>query len=373
MSEPDEDLRDAFKLMYDDGDDWADEAHFSVALNSLLVPGPSKRPRIYAAPPSHPTSYPSTVPPPPVASSSTYAPFSPLPYLARLRTFRPSTYPSLPAPLSPARATRHGWTTVGRHVVGCACGARFSVDGVADIADAQVRHEVARRLAVGFETRHAATCPWRTRASPESLHAQLRTLLHPPIGSSLGPLADRIQQECPVGAIRWTSPLTAAQLDNLVASLARHVPASADKENPTCRLAEPAAVLALFGWYPYHPNQLPAHCLVPVSQGATELLSCRLCERRVGLWAFLRSQDSTAGTADTADTADTAEAAEQATRTLDVVQEHLEWCPLRDAWWSGLALVCGQQDGAGGHVDVAVDVKRALTVSERPAKRWRRA
>jgi hypothetical protein len=107
------------------------------------------------------------------------------------------------------------------------------------------------------------------------------------------------------------------------------------------------ATLALLAWYPHHPNQPGSLSSPPLP---TEILQCRFCERRVGLWAF---RD----------------------RPLDVVEEHLVWCPVRPqisvegvekGWWEGTALLSKKRG--------VKEVGNWVRVSERLEKKpWRRS
>jgi hypothetical protein len=90
------------------------------------------------------------------------------------------------------------------------------------------------------------------------------------------------------------------------------------------------AQLALFGWAPH-----------PLSN---EILSCRLCQRRVGLWTFLPSPASAAG-------------GDGEGKQLDPSGEHLGWCPLREeGWWSDCQLLKGGK-GSVGDINVGNGVK----------------
>lgn len=138
-------------------------------LNELLGPN-NKRQRIYSPMAGSTSSYiiPCTAPIPPIPSSSTYAPFSPLPLLARLRSFEISSWsPYIPFPLDSVQAALYGWVNEGRDTLLCGvCGAKWDLGGVAEIRDERVRIEVARRLVGGLGNKHRKDCSWRVRRSP---------------------------------------------------------------------------------------------------------------------------------------------------------------------------------------------------------------
>jgi hypothetical protein len=142
------------------------QRRFAEALNGLF--SPSKRPRIYTPLSSAiPSIIPSTAPFPTLPPPTIYAPFSPLPLLSRLRTFRPSTFTPSFSPLTPLELALSGWTNTAREEVGCgSCGAKYGVGGLGEIVDVSVRREVARRLGKRIEQGHGKGCAWRVRKSP---------------------------------------------------------------------------------------------------------------------------------------------------------------------------------------------------------------
>lgn len=125
---------------------------------------------------------------------------------------------------------------------------------------------------------------------------RLRTLLHPPLASNLASLALRLASSPSTKALHLDSPLNEKQVMHLVHALSTHI------EPPSSgSISAQAAQLALFGWAP--------HSLSP------EILGCRICQRRIGLWGFTQpDQDGRA-------------------RELDPVDEHLGWCPIRQGSW----------------------------------------
>jgi hypothetical protein len=78
---------------------------------------------------------------------------------------------------------------------------------------------------------------------------------------------------------------------------------------PLPHITPTAAAISLFGWFPYPSSNVVA----PI-----EILQCRICERRIGLWSFRKPNP----------------------RLFDLANEHLSWCPIRyqegdKAWWEG--------------------------------------
>lgn len=410
----DDDLRDVFKLLYAD-DDWAltsdseldDNEHLGnangididvtddseqspiriysgritkkrlfSALDSLFSPGyetTAKRQRIYKPPaPSVPSLILSTQPIPALPLSRIYAPFSALSLLSRLMTFQPYTYtPQHPPSLSPVRAAMKGWVNEGREGLKCdVCGVRWGLGGLEEVQDEGMRSKLGERLAKGFEERHEKNCAWRICASPgvslyilssscltygsaENLYEQLRHLVHPPITSSLAPLASHLLLEClTLPSLRLLSPLTSVQAERLVnlfkPYLTSSIPSAA---------TDVASQLALFGWFPYHPNYPTIQISLDIPPSRTEIICCRICHRRIGLWNFSSEKNGA--------------------KQFDALNEHLVWCPVRTQdgekeWWSVSGLLGGQSTQAKRIGEGCI--KGLVKVSEKIEKRsWRRS
>lgn len=118
-------------------------------------------------------------------------------------------------------------------------------------------------------------------------------------------------------------------------------------------ISSTAAVLAFFGWNVLRPGRSD-----PVQDGSAtdtpssgkvvpDVLRCRICDRKLGLWAFRRT--SRAGKRDTPNSEP---------KALDVLLEHREFCPLRTLaggtvgrqgegpWWNDAAVLHETQTGA---------------------------
>lgn len=142
--------------------------------------------------------------------------------------------------------------------------------------------------------------------SADDLMDRLRNALHPPLAGNIASLALRYtslpkSNQADLSDLQLSSPLYPKELNHLLDALARTLLDTDDELPP---LNPIAAQLALFGWA---PNEL-----------ASDILSCRICQRRLGMWSF------TSG------------------RQLDLVEEHLSWCPIRSSeWWNACPLVNG--------------------------------
>ncbi|EIW66006.1 hypothetical protein TREMEDRAFT_72508 [Tremella mesenterica DSM 1558] len=319
-----DDLRDVFKLMYDDAD-WesiSEEEPPEIEIVEHTLSPPSERytkkrlfsqidtllypshpqTHIYPSPPPRsPTIYLSTQIPPQLPPTS-FLPFSPLALLARLRTFTPSTFSIDTSPLDSLNFSLRGWTADTLHSVKCQqCGMVWDLKGVEEIADDRIRREVVRRLAKGLSERHKRGCGWRYMSSPMAMHGQIRRLLHPLLSSSLVPLASHIQ-----------TCLSSEQTPN---------PQPHPSKPSNTSITPLAAAMSLFGWYPYSPNSPP---IANPSAPPSDMVWCRICTRRVGLWVFSQG------------------------RTFDLVSEHLKWCPLG---LSGIERVSSDVDNGSFRLD----------------------
>jgi hypothetical protein len=151
----------------------------------------------------------------------------------------------------------------------------------------------------------------------DDIMTKLRYTLHTPIASNIASLASTLP---PLDSLSLQTRLSEEQISNLTFALSRY-------SNPNAKQAE----LAFFGWSPHALSE--------------EIVQCRICQRRVGLWAF---SDQTVGPGDV----------ERRGNGLDPVAEHLHWCPLGiDGWWDNCALLKGGR-GNIGDITISKAVKR---------------
>jgi hypothetical protein len=147
----------------------------------------------------------------------------------------------------------------------------------------------------------------------------LRNTLHPPIGNNIALLSTTLSS---IPQINLKSRLDEKQLNHLLHALTRYI-----TPEPT------TAELAFFGWSPH-----------PLS---TEIVQCRICQRRLGLWSFSSGTELSDPTGP-----------REGKTVLDPVGEHLTWCPLgMEGWWAQCALLKGGR-GNVGDVVVSKGVKR---------------
>lgn len=155
----------------------------------------------------------------------------------------------------------------------------------------------------------------------DDIMSKLRNILHIPTALNISTLSSTLPS---LDNLPLKSQLSEKQLNNLTFALSRYT-----TSNPI------QAELAFFGWAPH-----------PLS---TEIVSCRICQRRLGFWAF---------TCPSASEDHTQERDVREREGLDPVAEHISWCPLGiEAWWDSCALLKGGR-GNIGDVGVSKMVKR---------------
>ena len=114
--------------------------------------------------------------------------------------------------------------------------------------------------------------------------------------------------------------------------------------------------MAWFAWYPYQPNRSSNAVDLCLPASSTEIVHCRICQRRVGLWAFKGKENESEK--------------KQGGGECDLVKEHLSWCPIRqDSWWTSHPFFGNVPSREGG----ASVGKGWVKVSERMEKKpWRK-
>ncbi|KAJ9120115.1 hypothetical protein QFC22_003013 [Naganishia vaughanmartiniae] len=289
-----------------------------------------------------------------------YSPFSADSYLSRLQTFTLPTYPAKPSSLlAPQACAQAGWINRGGKD-------RL----VCEVCRKAWRVEMPSKEMTGGIT-----------LSPEmtTIHQDL-LLLNPPISSHLAPLAFDVERyilargETPSVAhfeeadIELVSPLNATQTGILTKNLnlalesdlgtealgmrgegdAATVLSKRNHASSSSAISSTAAALAFFGWNVFRPrdlapgnNRKPPTAEDSASDSAIvpDVLRCRICDRKLGLWAFRLNQYSSQTALPNA-----------TPKPLDVIREHREFCPIRtlavgardeinQPWWADAAIL----------------------------------
>jgi len=213
-------------------------------------------------------------------------------FLTRLQTFAPPEWPraKFDAPVNELEWARRGWVCVGRNTVKCGVCDRQLVVTI-EPHSAEARAVIVDKYKALITSAHGDSCAWRRRGCDLAIYRL------PLIASSMSRAYQR--------------RLQTLRLEEM-ASLELVLPDS------SLHGSEKANELARFGW--------------EGSQDRT--LLCRLCFRRLGLWAYVK---------------------EQAPRKLDVVREHLSYCP-----WISRQVSHGSQ----GSEDIAWKYLKRVLASE---------
>ncbi|KAJ9091043.1 hypothetical protein QFC19_009280 [Naganishia cerealis] len=344
-----------------------------------------------------------------------YSPFSTVSYLSRLQTFTLPTYPTKPSPLiSPQACAQAGWINHGGkdRLVCEVCHKAWRVQlpskeltgGITLSTEMKLKY--IQLLAKQLVLAHTPSCPWRIA---ESLVSPVATM-----SSHLAPLAFDVETnilargETPSIAhfeeadIELVSPLDATQVDRLTENLNQALEsdlepgpsttsgeetvdaqAGLSKRNhasSSSPISSTAAILAFFGWNVFRPQEPSPSFNSEHSAGAgdsaanssvivPDVLRCRICDRKLGIWSFRHhSQSQQTGQA------------KATARALNVIREHREFCPIRtltageadkdktvrQSWWMD-AVILQESLTAGGEGD-GTDRRAQLPASSADAQ-----
>ncbi|OSD06443.1 zf-C3HC-domain-containing protein [Trametes coccinea BRFM310] len=333
-------------------------------------------------------------------SASEYRPSSTASFLARLSTYKLSTYGNKPSAIDAVAAAKCGWVNDGKDRLVCGiCGVSWVVAS-RDGMTREAANALVEKQRVQLVEAHKDGCPWKTRQCDDSIY-------HVPLQAPLATIRDiksrAIILDTVMQGVEIKHPLTAAQVKSILSIvssvslpsstiLEETEPSTPGREStptpPAARqeASETAILTALFGWSinppapPSEPFKTPsvsrAGSVVPatpsrgpasrassvardstptpstprpplrinstasvsshISSGSasrpdTTLLHCSLCQRRVGLWAFLPkpvNEDDPMNGSGSAESNTTGGASRpQPQRQLDILREHRPYCP----------------------------------------------
>ncbi|KAI1797254.1 zf-C3HC-domain-containing protein [Ganoderma leucocontextum] len=335
--------------------------------------------------------------PPSAPSTSDYRPSSTSSFLARLSTYKLTTYGNKPPAIDAVAAAKCGWVNDGKDRLVCGlCGVSWVVAG-RDGMTRDAANALVEKQRVQLVDAHKDGCPWKTRQCDDSIY-------HIPLQAPLPTIREiksrAMLLEMVMKGVEIKHPLISAQVQSSVSIVGSvSLPTSSvPDEEPTSPVEESASramplrvepsetsiLTALFGWsilpptppeptkgpssfsrtgtpVPTTPSRRIASSVVPregtpsprstrssmrvttsnsllsqhsVGSGVAlpdaTLLHCPLCQRRVGLWAFLpkptEEGDPMTGDSPT-NTAGDAKAKGQPQRQLDILREHRPYCP----------------------------------------------
>ncbi|KAI0359997.1 zf-C3HC-domain-containing protein [Trametes cingulata] len=331
-------------------------------------------------------------------STSEYRPSSTASFLARLSTYKLSTYGNKPPAIDAVAASKCGWVNDGKDRLVCGiCGVSWVVAN-RDGMTREAANALVEKQRVQLVEAHKDGCPWKTRQCDDSIY-------HVPLQAPLATIRDikarAVALDTVMHGVEIKHPLTAAQVQSMLSIISsvslptstvidQSPPSTPPREStptPTGTRAEPsetAVLTALFGWSilppaPPEPVKTPsasrAGSVAPgtpsrsvfsrassvaregtptpatprpplrmsytaslrsefsassAARPDTTLLHCSLCQRRVGLWAFLpkRTDEDDPMTGDgSAEGNGNGAAKPQQQRQLDILREHRPYCP----------------------------------------------
>ncbi|PCH42491.1 zf-C3HC-domain-containing protein [Wolfiporia cocos MD-104 SS10] len=268
------------------------------------------------------------------APSVEYRPSSMQSFLQRLVTFKLTTYANKPPAIDAVAAARCGWMNDGKDRLVCGiCDVAWVVAGRAglsrDAANALVEKQKAQLVEM-----HKDRCPWKTRQCDASIY---RIPLQAPLAMAREIKSRALALDSVLQGVEIKHPLTSPQVQQLLSSIATTTlpassgsqPASEGTSSSPTEPSETAIITSLFGWaiLPPAPPRVSFSQSTSTSTSATftsisslssvslpnslpkadtTLLHCALCQRRVGLWAFMSAEHK---------------------RQLDVLKEHRSYCP----------------------------------------------
>ncbi|KAI0749439.1 C3HC zinc finger-like-domain-containing protein [Daedaleopsis nitida] len=331
-------------------------------------------------------------------SSSDYRPSSTPSFLARLSTYKLSTYGNKPAEIDAVAASKCGWINDGKDRLLCGiCGVSWvlaSRDGMTrEAANALVEKQRAQLVGA-----HKDGCPWKTRQCDDSIY---RIPLQAPLTTIREIKSRAILLDAVMGGVEIKHPLTAAQVQSLTSVISSvslpsssidvsepstptddYPPSASTASIPRVDPSETSVLTALFGWsilppaspettrtpsisrassvFPATPSRnfssrassvardgpptpsstlssprlattgslLSYHSVDSASLRAdTTLLHCPLCQRRVGLWAFLPKPADEDDPMNGEGGENQKKKQQHPQRQLDILREHRSYCP----------------------------------------------
>ncbi|KAF7327891.1 hypothetical protein MKEN_00369000 [Mycena kentingensis (nom. inval.)] len=326
---------------------------------------------------------PGSSPAPALALTAEYRPSSTEAFIARLETFKLSTYSGKPAAIDSVAAAKCGWTNDGKDRLVCGmCKVSWVVAGKDGMMSKEAANALVEKQRTSLVSAHKITCPWKTLQCDDSIYC---VTLQSPAAMVAEVKQNALVLEPILANVEVKHPLSASQLAALRSAVHDFKPitlpddaeaAPATDEKPS----DKAIVTALFGWAPTPPSFEQRYSSVsrPASRAASRAASpfpstpsrqasfrfgatpaststpgivatppatpprqvlrrmsstaglaspkrdittlhCALCQRRIGLWAFAAPTEPT--------TPPPTNARTPLRRQLDLHKEHRSFCP----------------------------------------------
>ncbi|KAF9268188.1 zf-C3HC-domain-containing protein [Marasmius fiardii PR-910] len=374
-------------------------------------------------------------PVPPSGSNTDYRPSSIPSFLNRLSTFKLSTYANKPPQIDAVAASKCGWINDGKDRLVCGiCGVSWVVTGREGMTR-EAANALIEKQRVSLVESHKTGCPWKTRQCDDLIY---RIPLQSP-ATTVRDLKEKATILDPIlQSVEIKHPLTPNQLGSLQSVIGSYVSSSVTKEDsPTNEEATslptnpPSAIsilTALFGWEPAperprtislsRPNsRVPtssstptltrASSLAPTASSPrpsllqdatnkansqsrdTSLLHCALCQRRVGLWAFVSQPPPplppTDDSPQQANNDSNSARPSPKQRQFDLLKEHRSYCPYvvrsttvptlpttsLSTSTTSLISRSSQPQGRNGHVRSGSSTSQLSSTMNGPIEGWR--
>ncbi|KAL0573120.1 hypothetical protein V5O48_008842 [Marasmius crinis-equi] len=310
-------------------------------------------------------------PTPLLSSTADYRPSSIPSFLNRLSTFKLSTYANKPPQIDAVAAAKCGWVNDGKDRLVCGiCGVSWVVAGREGMSRDAANSLIEKQRQSLVES-HKSGCPWKTRQCDDLIY---RIPLQSPAATVRELKANASILEPILQSVEIKHPLTPNQLASLQSTITTESSPEielleVEEATPQTTDVSPtppsttAVLTALFGWAPAperpritslsRPNsRMPTSSSTPSLSRAsslapspspqppllrdatnkakardTSLLHCVLCQRRVGMWAFISQPPATpAPASSTSDPAPNQEKTPKQ-RQFDLLKEHRSYCP----------------------------------------------
>ncbi|KAK7454599.1 hypothetical protein VKT23_011351 [Stygiomarasmius scandens] len=294
----------------------------------------------------------------PISSSPLvdYRPSSITSFLTRLSTFKLSTYANKPPAIDAVAAAKCGWVNDGKDRLVCGlCDVSWVVAGrdgmTRDAANALIEKQRSSLV-----ENHKKGCPWRSRQCDASVY---RIPLQSPAAMVRDLRDNALTVDILLRDVEVKHPLTENQLSLLLSAMS-HPEVSSEQipsDSSAVRPCTNAILASLFGWtlaserpsgvLSRSTSRLPSTSGTPplsrassvppntsyprpLLRGATtkilsrdsSLLQCNLCQRRVGLWAFVPPSIDVSGENPSSQSTNSSKQ-----RSFDLLKEHRSYCP----------------------------------------------
>ncbi|KAJ1975906.1 hypothetical protein H4R34_004165, partial [Dimargaris verticillata] len=195
-----------------------------------------------------------------------YKPWDRTLLLARIATFRISTWREKANQLNPAACSLYGWHNASKNTLACGfCQSRLLFRPSAEFSDAD-RPNAVMTYQEQLTTAHKDSCPWRSRHCDPTLFSLPLRSAPEVVSDFVDSLEQSAPETDPLAYPQLTHPLSKADKDTLLMLLPKTTPLPSPMQWTR-------AIMLLFGWHWTRYLQRPT-------------LYCHMCQRKTGVWLF---------------------------------------------------------------------------------------